>query len=91
MAWCPWLRADEVANIVDAKIAQMQEQNPNLCATFTHRDSIQKVPFGYTEKISYDCTLNDAVYGVLKSTNVVFITFYKGLIGMPGKTIQKSF
>lgn len=88
LAWCPWLKAEEAVSIVDAKVAQMQAQNPDLCTMFIHRDSIQKVPFGYTEKVSYDCTLNDDVYGVLKATNVVFITFYKGIFGMPKKTFK---
>lgn len=90
LAWCPWLKMDEAKSIVDEKVAQMQEKEPNLCAMFIHRDSIQKVPFGYTEKISYDCTLNDAVYGVLKSTDVVFVTFYKGIFGVPSKTFKKN-
>ena len=90
LAWCPWLKADEALSIIDAKVAQMQEQNSNLCAMFVNKDSIQKIPFGYTEKVSYDCTINDAVYGVLKSTDVVIITFYKGLLGMPSKTFNNQ-
>ena len=88
LAWCPWLKADEALSLVDARVIEMQEKNENLCAMFIDRDSIRKVPFGYTEKVSYDCTVADSIYGVLKSSNTVFITFYKGILGMPHKTIQ---
>ncbi|MFA5778388.1 MAG: hypothetical protein WC870_02805 [Candidatus Paceibacterota bacterium] len=90
LAWAPWLKVEEALNIVDSRVAQMQEQNENLCAMFIDRDSIRKVPFGYTEKVSYDCTITDTVYGVRQATNTVFITFYKEIIGMPNKTAQKN-
>src|SRR5690242_3070158 len=83
LAWCPWLTEAQAIGLVDARVAKMRQENPNLCAMTIHRDSIQRVPFGYTEKVSYDCTANDPVYGVTKSTDIVVITFYKGLIGMP--------
>lgn len=88
LAWAPWLSAEEALNIVDSRVVQMQEQNKNLCALFINRDSIRKVPFGYTEEVSYDCTVTDTVYGVRQATDTVFITFYKGLLGMPNKTAQ---
>jgi len=77
-------------SIVDARVAEMREKNADLCAMFINKDSITKVPFGFTEEVSYDCTITDTVYGVLQSRNTVFITFYKGLIGMPNKTIKKN-
>ena len=90
LAWCPWLKKDEALSIVDARVLQMQEKNKNLCAMSINRDSILKVPFGYTEEVSYDCTTTDAVYGVEKSTDTVFITFYKGLLGMPNKKVERG-
>lgn len=90
LAWCPWLTKEEALGLVDTKVAQLQEENTDLCAMFINRDSIQKVPFGYTEKVSYDCTITDTIYGVSQSTDIVFIAFYKGLIGMPNKTITKD-
>ncbi len=90
LGWYPWLTAEEAIQLVDARVAKMQRENPNLCAMSVDKKSIRKVPFGYTEKVSYDCTVTDDFYGVSKSTNIVYITFYKGLLGMPGKTVQKS-
>ena len=87
MAWCPWLSANEAMQLIDTQVAKMQEETPNLCPILTHRESIQKVPFGYTEKVSYDCTVVDSVYGIQKSFYVVFVSFYKGLIGIPDKAI----
>src|SRR3989344_8239503 len=86
LAWCPWLSREAALSLEDAKVAQMRAENPNLCTMFINPDSIRKVPFGYTERVSYDCTLNDEIYGVLQSQNIVFITFYNGLLGMPQKT-----
>lgn len=91
LGWCPWLKADEAMNIVEARIVKMQNEHSDLCTMSVYRDTIRKVPFGYTEKVSYDCTAKDSEYGVLKATDVVFITFYKGLIGMPEKTVGKNF
>lgn len=90
LAWCPWLKAEEAINIIDARVAKMREKSPDLCAMFINRDSIRKVPFGYTEKVSYNCAVTDVEYGVLQSTNVVFVTFYKGILGMPNKTVAKQ-
>jgi len=90
LAWCPWLTKDEALGLVDAKVAALQQSNPNLCAMFINRDSIRKVPFGYTEKVSYDCTIADTEYGVSQSTNIVFITFYKELLGVPNKTVARN-
>ena len=90
LAWCPWLKAEEALSIVDAKVTQLRRENPDLCAMFVNKSSIKKVPFGYTEEVSYDCTITDDLYGVLKSHNTVFITFYKGLFGMPKKTIANN-
>jgi len=90
LAWCPWLTADEAMSLIDARVAEMQAKNPDLCAMFINKKSITKVPFGFTEEVSYDCTITDTVYGVLQSRNTVLITFYKGLIGMPNKTIEKN-
>ena len=90
LAWCPWLKAEEALDIVDARILQMQEENPDLCVMSVNKSSIAKVPFGYTEEVSYDCTINDSVYGVSKSRDTVFITFYKGLLGMPNKNIKRN-
>lgn len=90
LAWCPWLKADEAMKIIDTRVTQMKEKSPDLCAMSINRDSIQKVPFGYTEKVSYDCAITDVEYGVLQSSNVVFITFYKGIFGMPNKTVAKQ-
>ena len=66
LAWAPWLSREEALNIVDSKVAQLQEQNKNLCALFINRDSIRKIPFGYTEEVSYDCTITDTGVGVGK-------------------------
>ena len=87
LAWCPWLKADEALSIVDTKVAQLQEQNTNLCSISVDQTSIQKVPFGYTEKVLYDCTANGPEYEVLKSTDTVFVTFYKGIFGPPIRTL----
>lgn len=81
---------EQAVGIVDAKVAEMQAENPNLCAMSVDQDSVNKVPFGYTEKVSYDCTLTDPLYGIPKSTDTVFITFYNKVIGMPGKVVQKG-
>ena len=86
MAWSPWLKAEEAMQLVNAKVIKLQEQKPNLCAMFIHENTIRRVPFGYTEQVSYDCTVTDTVYGVEQSRNIVFVTFYKGVIGMPSKT-----
>jgi hypothetical protein len=69
----------------------MEATIPDLCEMSVHRDTIKKVPFGYTEKVSYDCKATDPEYGILGATDVVFITFYKGIIGMPEKTVTKNF
>ncbi|OGI68448.1 hypothetical protein A2738_01015 [Candidatus Nomurabacteria bacterium RIFCSPHIGHO2_01_FULL_42_15] len=91
LAWCPWLTAEEASNIIDNRVAEMQEANPDLCAMEINKDSIRKVPFGYTEEVSYDCSVSDPIYGVFQSTEIVFITFYKGLIGMPNRKVLQNF
>ncbi|OGI94495.1 hypothetical protein A3A03_00275 [Candidatus Nomurabacteria bacterium RIFCSPLOWO2_01_FULL_40_18] len=88
LAWCPWLKAEDAMQIVDARVAEMQAENEDLCAMTVDKNSITKVPFGYTEEVSYDCSITDPEYGVLKSRGRVFITFYKGLLGMPSKTVK---
>jgi hypothetical protein len=90
LAWCPWLTADQAINMVDTEIAQLQKQYPDLCSQTINRSSIKKVPFGYTEEVSYNCAINDPVYGVTQATNIVFITFYNGLWGIPKETVQKN-
>jgi hypothetical protein len=90
LAWCPWLTVSQALNIVDTEVAQVQKQNPDLCSQTVNRNSIKKVPFGYTEEVSYNCAINDPAYGVAQSTNIVFITFYKGLWGIPNETEQKN-
>jgi len=90
LAWCPWFKAEEALRVVDIRVAELRRDNPDLCALIVNKKSITKVPFGYTEEVSYDCTINDELYGVLKSHNTVFITFYKSLIGMPQKNIRNN-
>jgi len=90
LAWCPWLKPEEVIQIIDTRVAEMQAANEDFCAMWVDKGSITKVPFGYTEKVSYDCTVTDPQYGVLKSTNTVFVSFYKGIIGMPNKKVGKQ-
>jgi hypothetical protein len=88
LAWCPWLKMDEALSIVNTKVAQLQEQNTNLCSISVDQTSIQKVPFGYAEKVLYDCTANGPEDAVLKSTDTVFVTFFKGTFGPPIRTFQ---
>lgn len=90
LMWCPWLKQEEAISIMDANVAQMKKDDPNLCAMTIHKETIRKVPFGYTEEVSYDCTVTDPLYGVVKSRNTVLITFYKGLLGMPNKSVVKN-
>ena len=89
-AWCPWLKPPEAQQLVDVRVQELQNQYTDLCAMTIHKDTLSKVPFGYSEKVSYDCTVTDSLYGIQKSTNTVFITFYKGLIGFPVKTIKNN-
>lgn|GEM_PF-3104200 len=88
LAWCPWLSKEEAVKLVDERIAELQAEKEDLCAMFIDRDSVKKTFFGYTEKVSYDCSVNDPENGIPQSTNVVFITFYKGLIDVPSKTVN---
>ena len=90
VAWYPWITKEEAMDIVDMKVAEVKRENPNLCAISADRSSIRKVPFGYTEEIYYDCTVTDSTFGVLKSNNLVFVTFYKGLMGMKIRTINED-
>ncbi len=90
LGWCPWFKADEAMQIVDTRIAELQVQHADLCAMNVFKDTIKKVPFGYTEEVSYDCRVTDSIYGVPESHNIVFITFFKGLVGMPEKTISNT-
>jgi len=88
-AWCPWLKADEAQTILNAKIIQVKKENPNLCAIFINKNSLHKTFFGYTEEVSYDCTISDPIYGVTKSHDFVLITFYKNVLKMPVHTVKK--
>jgi hypothetical protein len=90
LAWCPWLKAEEALEIVDSKILEMKEENLDLCQISVNKKSINKVTFGYTEEYSYDCGVTDSVYGVKQSRGVAFITFYKGLVGLPVEIVKKS-
>ena len=90
LAWCPWLTAPQAAELVSTGVAQAQEQNPDLCSQTVIENSIRKVPFGYTEEVSYNCATNDPLYGIAQSTDIVFVTFYKGLWGIPNETVQKN-
>ncbi len=90
LAWCPWLQKEDALALVDQKVGEMQAANSDLCAMSVDKDSIKKVAFGYTENVSYDCTTTDTELGIQKATNTVFITFFKTLLGMPEKTIQKN-
>jgi hypothetical protein len=90
LAWCPWLSKEQAMKIVDDKVVKMQEDNPDLCPMLVNEETISKTLFGYTEKVSYDCNAVDAVYGVEGGSDVVFITFYSGLIGMPQKVVKRA-
>jgi len=84
LAWCPWLTKEEALSIVDARIAQLQKSNPNLCEMIPDIESITKVPFGYNENVLYDCSgEDDPVYGGSKTNNEIFVTFYKKIWGRP--------
>ena len=50
---------------------------------------IKKILFGYKEVLYYDCSEIDDEYGVEKATNIIFVTFYGEIIGMPSKFIKK--
>lgn len=90
LSWCPWLSTDEAMQLVDAKVMEMKNNNPDLCAMFVHRETLIRVPFGYSEKVSYDCTATDSVYGIEQSFNVAYITFYKSIIGIPVKVVERA-
>jgi hypothetical protein len=87
LAACPWFTATEAMQIVEMRSAQLQQMHDDLCAQTIFRNTIRRVPFGYIEQVSYDCTVTDRNFGILKDKNTVFITFYKQLIGMPDKRV----
>jgi len=89
-AWCPWVSATDASQIVDDAVAKMEAVYPNLCVVTINKDSLQKVPFGYTEEVSYDCTKKDSDFGVLKDSDIVFVTPYKGTFGLNPRTQNVS-
>jgi hypothetical protein len=91
LAWCPWLTSNDALSAVNTQMIQLQQSNPNLCPMTADVNSITKVPFGYTEQVSYNCAAKDPVMGISKSVEIVFITFYKGVFNMPNQTVANSF
>jgi hypothetical protein len=90
VAWCPWFKKEEAMSLVEAKVAQVRASTSDLCPIAIDRGSLRRVPLGYTIKVAYDCTENDPVYGVSKSTEIVFISFSKHVIGVPVKHVVVS-
>lgn len=88
-AWSPWLDAKETHQLINNKIYILQKKYPNLCPIKVKENTIKKILFGYKEVLYYDCSEIDDEYGVEKSTNTIFVTFYGEIIGMPSKFIKK--
>ncbi|HYD90844.1 MAG TPA: hypothetical protein VEA37_05070 [Flavobacterium sp.] len=89
LGWSPWLYQSDAINLVDARIAELKQTEPDLCPMTADQSSIKKVPFGYVEKVEYDCTREGEIPEAMEASyNTVFITFYKGIIGMPKKTTE---
>ena len=89
-AGAPGLTEKDAMAIVEAKSIQLKQSNPDLCDQFIDRSSIKKVLFGYRETVSYDCIHTDPQDGYLKDTVSVFVTFYRGVIGMPEQALTKK-
>lgn len=87
-AWCPWITPKEAHQLINTKITVLQNSIPDLCPIQVVDNTITKVPFGFKEKLFYDCSKVDDTYGVEKSENTVFVTFYRGVIGMPNKLVK---
>lgn len=88
-AWSPWLTAQEAHEIINQKILLLEKSYPDLCPIKIKNNTITKVLFGYKEKINYDCSEIDDIFGVEKAENIVFVTFYKDTIGFPKKFVRK--
>ncbi len=88
LAVCPWFTKDQAAAIVLTKAQQLVAENPRLCATYLNEDSITRVPFGYREDVSYDCSVTDPDLGIPKEKTRVYILFYGGVVGMPSKSVN---
>jgi hypothetical protein len=88
-AWSPWLTAEEAHEIINQKIILLEKSYPDLCPIKIRDNTIHKVLFGYREKIYYDCSEINDIFGVEKAENVVFVTFYKETIGLPKKFVRQ--
>jgi len=90
LAWCPWLTRNEAANLVGKEVTRIKTQYQNLCKTWIEQNSLTKVPFGYTQKVWYDCTENDPDYGITRSTNIVFVSFAENVWNVPKKIVTRN-
>lgn len=88
-AFTPWLSQEEAGKLVYDRAVRSAKDIPNLCQLSIDESSLHKVPFGYKEKVSFDCPATDHNYGIAKGTSNVWITFYKGLWGMPEKVVAR--
>ena len=82
---CPWLKPDQALQIVYQEKFQFDKRN--ACPLYIDNTSIKKVLFGYTVDSSYDCSVTETNFPILKSKNTIFITFYEGLIGVPKQSL----
>ncbi len=85
----PWLTQEEAKELVATRSRELLKADPNLCQQTIYPGTIKQVPFGFTEEVAYDCTVTDRLYGIIKNKNLVYITFFKLLIGMPDAKVTE--
>lgn len=85
-AWCPWLSSDQARQLIYNNVYSSQSTLQAGCVLAIDAASLKKVFFGYTEKVSYECTYNTDF--ITQGSNVVFVSFYKQVFNVPHPIIK---
>lgn len=86
VAWCPWFAVGDAAQLIRAKVYQGQQDIQDGCVLSIDLNTMEKVPFGYRQSVSYTCSIGGDF--VSDGKNNVFVTFYKQVIGVPHPIIK---
>ncbi len=85
-AWCPWFEADEAKQLIVSKVRESESTLQKGCTLTIDPSTFQKVPFGYSEVVAYDCTINTDF--LTEGKNTVYVLFFKEVLNVPHPIIK---
>ncbi len=85
-AWSPWLKPEDAKQLIYNKVYESQSTLQTGCNLSIVEGSFEKVPFGYRETVSYNCTF--VTDFITEGKNNVFLTFFKEVLNVPHPIIK---